>query len=123
MSKKKQRRASRRATPRQVGRHESGENRAAEAVTTAWVLTMMTTLAAELVGVVAWALQPEAAETRWPVALVALPGLMWFIALVTGLLFLTLTLPVYRLRWRRPPPSFTALGIVASALPLLLWAL
>lgn len=130
MSKKNNRaRRPNRVVPRQdpaENEHRAADAVTADAVTTAWVLTMMTTLAAEAVGATVWALQAQGREVQgrgaqWPIALVALPGLMWFVALVTGTVFLILTVPVYRLRVTPPPPTFTALGVIASTLPFLLW--
>jgi hypothetical protein len=80
------------------------------------MLTMLATLGAEVVGGVLrifFGLSdsvPESAQL--------LPGLLLFVAAVTGLICLSLTPLVYRFRRVPPPTGVTALAVTVSVLPL-----
>lgn len=89
----------------------------------AWMLTLVATLAAEALGAIAaffvWRIE---AVGPWD----ALPGLMWFIALVTGVACLLLMPLVYRFRREPPPTPVAALSLAAGLIPLLIgivWAM
>lgn len=92
------------------------EDNRAEVITVAWMLTMMTTLGAELAGGLLRLASSlfEFART----SPVALPNLMLFTAGVTGLICLSLTPLVYRFRRVPPPTAVTLLAVTVSVLPL-----
>ena len=94
----------------------AGEDRRGDVVTVAWMLTMVATLGAELVGAALRVLVGlmHSPPPTWQ----ALPGLMLFTAAVTGLICLSLTPAVYRFRRVPPPTAITALAVSVSVLPL-----
>ena len=77
---------------------------------------MMTTLGAELVGgFVRLALRFSESTAA---SVVAFPNLMLFTAAATGLVCLSLTPLVYRVRRTPPPTAVTVLAVTVSVLPL-----
>ncbi|MEX0819737.1 MAG: hypothetical protein WD070_09080 [Pirellulaceae bacterium] len=92
------------------------EDRRAEIVTVAWMLAMMTTLGAEVVGGLLRVLVSVLAPA--PPTLVVFPNVMLFTAAVTGLICLALTPIVYRSRRVPPPTAVTVLAVTVSVLPL-----
>ena len=111
------RRKPKRKRRRKPSRSESAvEDRRGEVVTVAWMLTMVATLGAELVGAGLRVL--VGLMDNPPPTWLALPGLMLFTATVTGLICLALTPLVYRFRRVPPPTAVTALAVTVSVLPL-----
>ena len=94
------------------------EDRRAEAVTVAWMLTMVATLGAQVVGAGVLVLLRFMADP--PQSLQAFPGLMLFTAAITGLICILLTPLVYRFRRVPPPPGITTLAVTVSLLPLVI---
>jgi hypothetical protein len=93
------------------------EDRRSEAVTVAWMLAIIATLGAEIVGGVSLLVTSDwnaSAETRS-----LLPGLMLFIAVVTGVICLLLTPLVHRFRRDPPPAPIQYVAVTASVLPIL----
>jgi len=82
------------------------------------MLTLVATLLAELGGGLARVM--SAALTELPGAWRSLPGLLLFMALVTGLVCLLLTPLVYRFRRVPPPTVITVWALVVSVTPLVI---
>jgi hypothetical protein len=96
-------------------------HRTAEAATVAWMLSLLATLAAELLtlgGIALVALVPREEES--PGLLEMIPGSLGFTALVTGAVCLILTPVVRRLRPAPPPRAIEITALVACGLPWLL---
>lgn len=109
--------AKRRKQKRQLPKGSAAvEDSRAEVVTVAWMLATLATLGAEVVGgVIRFVL--SRLETA-PASLLAFPNLMLFTAAVTGVVCLSLTPIVYRLRRVPPPTAVTVLSITVALLPL-----
>lgn len=105
--------------PRRPGtiRRESNESSAAEALTVAWMLSVMTTLACE-VGAVLLHWYFSRTEEVKSTAAEALTTLLQFAALIIGLVALVLVPIVYRLRREPPPMPVTAFAVIVGAAPL-----
>lgn len=117
MAKKRQtqKRDKRRARRTQIETHES---RTADAVTVAWMLTALATLAAELFALLGWIAVAVAARSgQVPREFVMLPVLLTFIALVTGLVCLLLIPVTHRVRNTPPPRSVTIFAAVVGIMP------
>jgi hypothetical protein len=91
------------------------ESRAAEAVTVAWMLSVMVAVVCEL----GWL------ATRWWIAaqptaemVAALGELLFFSALITGTMALVLVPVVLRSRSELPPRGITFFALVVGVLPL-----
>lgn len=101
----------------------AGEDRGSLALTVAWMLTAIAAAVATAVSLVAELLllqfPPETGGAQ-PFAFV--PGLFLLVATVTGLLCLTLTPVVIRVRRDPPPRSITLFAVIAGALPLVIVA-
>lgn len=111
-SKQRDRRRARRK------RVETGETRTAEAVTVAWMLTALATLAAEFFALLGWAAVAVTARSgKVPVEFAMLPALLTFIALVTGLICLLLIPLTHRVRRVPPPRSVTVFAAVVGITP------
>lgn len=99
----------------------TGEGRRAEAVTVAWMLTMLATTAADVLAALMFTLLPllfaEAGKEAGMSPLV-FPRLLLLIAALTGTVCVMLTPFVYRFRRVPPPPSITAYGLIASIAPV-----
>ena len=96
----------------------AGESRAAEAVTVAWMLSVLATAAADVGALLLWLLGrfwpvPAGREQAW----IFLPLLLAFMAAITGLVCLLLIPVVYRVRRDPPPLAITIFAAVASAIP------
>ena len=97
---------------------ETGESRTADAVTVAWMLTALATLAAELFALLGWIAVAIAARSgKVPQEVVMLPVLLTFIALVTGLVCLLLIPVTHRVRSVPPPRSVTVFAAVVGIMP------
>lgn len=117
MAKKRQtqKRDKRRARRTQV---ETNESRTADAVTVAWMLTALATLAAELFALLGWiAVAIAARGGQVPKEFVMLPALLTFIALVTGLVCLLLIPVTHRVRNVPPPRSVTIFAAFVGIMP------
>lgn len=98
----------------------TAEDQRAEAVTVVWMLCIVATLMGDLFGFGGHFLlrlisEPAAA----PEAVRALPGVMLFTALMTGLISVVLTPFVYRFRRSPPPAAITVFAITVATLPLI----
>lgn len=93
------------------------ESRSVAALTTGWMLTVMTTLACSLLATFAryyvWKLDPEA------LGMAVLAGVMTLAAVVSGTMTLGMTAAVLKLRPERPPTSVTITAVVIGAFPWL----
>lgn len=101
------------------------ESRRSVAVTVAWMFASLAALVALVMAIVAEAIlaTTDAQEPFGQGALV-LPNVVWFIALVVGLIALALTPLVYRFRPSPPPATITIAAVLIGAAPLvrvLLW--
>lgn len=96
-----------------------GEDRGSLALTVAWMLTALAAATASAVVLVAefllWQFPPQKGDAQ-PFAFV--PGLFLLVATITGLICLTLTPVVYRVRRDPPPRSIAMFAVVAGLLPL-----
>lgn len=79
------------------------------------MLATIATIGAEVVGGVLLVVL-SLVQTA-PASLVAFPNVMLFTAAVTGLVCLSLTPLVYRLRRMPPPTAVTVLAVAVSVLP------
>lgn len=99
-------------------RVETNETRTAEAVTVAWMLTALATLAAEFFALLGWvAVAITARSGKVPVEFAMLPALLTFISLVTGLICLLLIPVTHRVRKVPPPRSVTIFVAVVGITP------
>lgn len=119
-------------TPQAVGKpHREnagglGEDRRSLAVTVAWMMTSLATVAA----LAFWALAAGLRQVANPSPdgtqpLSAVPELLLFTSLVTGCLAVLLIPVVYRVRSVPPPQSVTWVVVTVAAIPwlvLFLWA-
>lgn len=97
---------------------ETNESRTADAVTVAWMLTALATLAAELFALLGWVAVAIAARGgQVPQEFVMLPALLTFIALVTGLVCLLLIPVTHRVRSVPPPRSVTIFAAAVGIMP------
>ena len=121
MAKKKKKRpqpSTRAATP--VYLPTDGESRQSVAVTVAWMLSLLVTLAAEVIAIPATIIakaNPQPIGEGLTTAHIA--DLFLFLALITGLITAALVPLVYRVRAIPPPQSVTVAALVAAAVPLI----
>lgn len=94
----------------------SEETPRAEWMTIGWLLAAMTTLAAEVAGVLTYALSGDS-----PVAGV-FSRYMFFSAMVIGAIAGLLTLAVYKFRTTAPPRAVTIFVLIIALAPVPLWA-
>lgn len=82
----------------------------------AWMLTMVATLGAEIVGACVSVVLGffDSSPQTWQ----AFPGLMLFTATITGMICLLLTPLVFRFRRIPPPTGITVMAVTVSVLPL-----
>ena len=95
-----------------------GESRASVAVTVAWMLALLATLAAEVIAIPATIisrLNPQPLGEGVTTAHIA--ELFLFLALVSGLLSAGLVPVVYRVRTIPPPRAIVIAALVAAAVP------
>ena len=93
------------------------EDRVAEFLTVAWMLSVFTTLVCELGSAAAiWYLraQPQAVQVA------ALASVLLFAALVTGTLSLVLMAGAWRLRRVKPPPGVSVFALVVGVAPVVM---
>ena len=94
---------------------QPAESRQAEFVTVAWMLAMLSTLAAEVVGIVVQLL--IIAESATP-PLRLLSGTMLIVAFVSGFVTLGLTPVVLKVRKVAPPRPIIAAACVIGIIPI-----
>lgn len=98
------------------------EDRAALALTVVWMLTLLASAGAQgvaaLLVTVAWAVGPTAEAPSWPAVMAAalMPA-----AAITGVLCLSLTPLVWRIRAVKPPLTIVGAAVFVGALPLVVW--
>lgn len=117
-TKKKPKRARKEAAaPASI--QEAAETRTAVASNVAWMLSLMSTLAAEAIGLVC----------RWytsfvePVELLTIfSGVMLFVAGISGLLTLLMIPVVFHFNKVRPPRFIVQVAVLAGGLPLIVIA-
>lgn len=112
---KKREKSSRRAAP--AG---SNESRAAEAITVAWMLSLLVTSGAEAIAFAGWgwiAITGKQAEVPEQVRMIF--GLLMLTSALTGVVCMLLIPAVYRLRRDPPPKAVTVFAVVASSIPIL----
>ncbi len=119
MSKKKKKRpkpSPRRASP--AGYPTDGETRQSVAVTVAWMLTLLVTVAAEIIAVPAVIIsRADPQPLGEGVTTAHIADLFLFLALVTSLVCVGLLPLVYRVRPIPPPPAIVVAALVAAAVP------
>lgn len=96
----------------------AGENRASVAVTVAWMLSLLVSIAADAIAVPATIIakaNPQPIEKGLSTAHVA--DLFLFVALVTSLVTAGLVPVVYRVRPVPPPQAIVIAALVAAAVP------
>ena len=94
------------------------DTRLAEALTVAWMLALMATLAAELLGLIGWLILAKQGGTAAAPALVGMiPIVLFFISLVTGLSCLVLGVVVRKVRTDPPPRAIWRTAVIAGILP------
>ena len=119
MSKKNKKRP--KPSPRRAKRvplPTDGETRQSVAVTVAWMLTLLVTVAAEVIAVPATIISKANPQPPGEgIATVHLADLFLFVSLVTGLVTAGLVPLVYRVRAVPPPQSIIVTALVAGAIP------
>lgn len=120
MSKKKKKKPNKakRDTPKEL--QEAAESRTAVAANVAWMLSLLSTIAAEVIGLVC----------RWYTVLVepvdiltVLSGVMLFVALIAGVVTLGMIPLVLKFNKKRPPSGLIRIALVAGSLPMVALAL
>jgi hypothetical protein len=96
---------------------DAGESRGAVALTVAWMLLALSTLAAQVVALAVWLFARTAGVPGRPNYLMLVPTTLMMVALFTGILVLVLTPLTYRVRRAPPPLSITIGAIVVALLP------
>ena len=94
------------------------QQRTSEFITVGWMLTTLSTLAAEVVGLLA-AIPLYWSDTEWPALLRALPGLMLLVACLSGTVGLILCAIATRTRQDPAPSTITRGSIFICILPWL----
>jgi heme/copper-type cytochrome/quinol oxidase subunit 2 len=107
------------------------ETRTAEAVTVAWMLSTMVTVLAEVVSLVSLALilvfaeeqemANQAEEQKLAIQQAALPGLILFIGIITGIICLVLAPVVHQVRRVPPPRTVTIFAVAVGLTPMATW--
>ncbi|MCA9148768.1 MAG: hypothetical protein KDA92_05695 [Planctomycetales bacterium] len=117
-------RGSRGSRPAQVDtpsqqRPTGAESQMADAATVAWMLTLMSTLSAEALGLVTRGLALGGGSERLQV----LSGTLLLVAVLSGVILLVLTGITLRVRRNPPPRPIVVLSIVSGCLPMVTTAL
>ncbi|MCI0361711.1 MAG: hypothetical protein L0211_24770 [Planctomycetaceae bacterium] len=99
---------------------DANESRGAVAVTVVWMLLALSCLAAQLVALVTWLFARGAGiPADRPNALLLVPTTLMMVALLTGILLVSITPLVYRIRRSPPPMAITVAAIVIAISPLI----
>ena len=93
-------------------------SRGVEAVTVAWMLSILVTLLSGSVSI-GMGLVLKFSETQWSDNFQVVPGLMLAVATITGLVTLLLTWMTNKLRRDPPPHAITWFASVCGCVPLL----
>lgn len=104
--------------PKDRDLRKDAESRVADAITVAWMLTVVATFVAELIAVISWLIVFQVGPEELPRGIVLLPIVMWAISVVTGSLDLGLALLTSRLRTVPAPKPVLVTSIVIGILPL-----
>ena len=100
----------------------TGEDRRGEAVTVAWMLSMLAATGADVLAAGAFAIVPriyaQAAQDPGMSPLV-FPRMLLLVAAVTGTVCVCLTPAVYKYRNEPPPLPITIFGLIASITPVI----
>jgi hypothetical protein len=110
--RKKKKRSNQRRSKRET---QPVEARQAEFVTVAWMLAMLATLSAEVVGIIARLVMIAESVTA---PLQMLSGTMLIVAFVSGVVTLVLTPVVLRIRKVAPPRPIIAAACVIGVIPV-----
>lgn len=94
------------------------ESRAADAITVAWMLTVVASLVAESIALISWGIVVQVGPEELPRGIVLLPIVMWATSAVTGTLDLALAWLTCRIRSTPPPRPILIAAIVIGGLPL-----
>ncbi len=99
---------------------DADESRGAVATTVAWMLLTLSCAAAQVVAFAMWlvARQVQVPVDR-PNALYLIPSTLMIVAVVSGLLVLTLTPITYYVRKARPPRAVTIVAVLIALLPMI----
>jgi hypothetical protein len=98
----------------------TGEDPRGDAISVAWMLTMMATAGADVLSLVAHVIMPPlVAGADKPGLAPVLPRMLLLIAAMCGVVCLLMTPAVYHFRRSPPPLAITVFGAVASILPVL----
>ncbi|MFM8251298.1 MAG: hypothetical protein ACKOBW_06860 [Planctomycetota bacterium] len=123
MAGKKKKRSQPQAVSKSAASGGEGERdtRISEALTVAWMLALMATLAAEVLGAIGWCILLARDDgSRAPALIGLIPVVLFFVSLVTGVACLILGFVVRRVRPDPPPSAIFRTGVVAGILPWLL---
>jgi hypothetical protein len=118
MSKKKKKKSAQQRKTTLPPHPTAGENRASVAVTVAWMLSLLVSIAADAIAVPATIMakiNPHPIEKGLSTAQVA--NLFLFVALVTGFIAAGLVPVVCRVRVIPPPQAIVIAALVAGAVP------
>ena len=113
----KNRRSKQRRAVAALSDPDAGESRGAVALTVAWMLLALSTLAAQVMAVAVWMFARTVGIPGRPNYLMLVPTTLMMVALFTGILVLVLTPLAYRVRRAPPPLSITVGAIVVALLP------
>lgn len=106
---------------------EGASSRAAEAMTVAWMLSFMASILGEAGTLISAGLLLALGQGKdTPGLLTMIPGVLWFVSIVTGTCCLVLTVVVCRIRAVTPPVNLVRAAVVVGLFPwlaiLLTWA-
>jgi len=104
--------------PRTVANQYPTEDHRSEAVTVAWMLSTMVTLGALVLAGIAWLTIPLLASQGGEIGTMeVIPGLLLFVATVTGTVSIILMVCAVRFRRTMPPRSIIVVSTVICFIP------